>query len=276
MKFLYVDESGNSGNDRFLCFFGVQIDAYKLKKAMQVARPVFDDVQAAFGEPLKELKSSRMVNGAGGWKRVDAETRKNLFLRLCALLSDVAGIGLVYVVDRERYAQTTVHERPAWASTPWLTGATAIALQAQRLNQRAKNNKGLTVLIFDDNKVELPRLSDFLVASSADADAYYERTPKDDPFGCIVDTAFSIQSHHSQLVQVADACSYAVRRRAELEQDNGGEEWPGEHAFFREASAKFAPRVRFPAKTWAAEPHCGCAGWLRAVGCPNVKEWMEA
>ena len=43
MKFVYVDESGNSNEDRFLTFFGVQVDAYKLKASLKKLRPLLQD-----------------------------------------------------------------------------------------------------------------------------------------------------------------------------------------------------------------------------------------
>lgn len=273
MKFLYVDESGNRNDDRFLTFFGVQIDAYKLKAAMRVARPILRDVADAFPENLNELKTSRMVNGCGGWRHVEPATRKQLFRRLCGFLANVSGVGLLYVLDRERYASAGV-DRPQWATTPWMTGAISIAMFAQSLNQVAKNNKGLTVLIFDDNKVELPKLSAFLVESCPDVDEFYGRSGKAEPFDHIVDTAFAIKSEQSELVQVSDACAYAIRRKAELELGGEEEAWKGEQDFIHQVCSEFAPRVRFPARTWVASPHCRCAEWVRDVGCQDLKRWV--
>ena len=274
MKFLYVDESGNRNDDKFLTFFGVQIDAYKLKAAMRVARPILRDVAAAFPGNLKELKTSRMVNGHGGWRRVNPDIRKRLFLRLCGFLSDVSGVGLTYILDRDRYAEHSGKDRPQWAVTPWLTGAISIAMFAQSLNQTAKNNKGLTVLIFDDNEVELPKLSSFLVESCVDVDEFYGRSMTAEPFDHIVDTAFAIKSEQSELVQVSDACAYALRRKAELKLGGKQEEWEGELDLMRQACGKFAGRVRFPARTWVANPHCQCAKWIVDVAPPDLRKWV--
>lgn len=274
MKFLYVDESGNSNEDRFLTFFGVQIDAYKLKASMKVARPLLRDVANAFPENLRELKTSRMVNGKGGWRNVDPEERKCLFLRLCAFPSEVSGRGIAFIVDRERYADAD-NNCPGWAATPWLTGAISIAMFAQSLNQDLQKNKGLTVLIFDDNKVELPKLSSFLVESCPDVDEFYARSAKAEPFDHIIDTAFAIKSEQSELVQVSDACAYAIRRKAELELGGEEEEWDGELDLMQQACGKFASRVQFPKRTWVASPHCQCAAWVRDIGCPDLNKWVS-
>jgi hypothetical protein len=273
MKFVYVDESGNSNEDRFLTFFGVQIDVYRLKASLRAVRPLLQDVANAFPEDLQELKTSKMVNGRGGWRNVEPEVRKDLFRRLCAYPRSVSARAYAYIVDRQKYA--AAHDQcPDWASTAWMTGAIAVAAFAQRLNQKQLKNKGLTVLVFDDNKAELPKLSSFLVDSCPAVDEYYGRSANAEPFDHIVDTAFAIKSEQSDLVQVSDACAYAIRRKAELELGKDSEEWDGELELVRGACAAFGSRVDFPTGTWVANPHCKCARWIRDLGHPELKKWV--
>ena len=274
MKFLYVDESGNGNKDPYLVFFGLQVDAYKLKKAMRDARPLLAAVSDAFPEELRELKSSRMVNGRGGWRKVAPNLRKDLFHRLCRYVSQVSATGFAFVIERAKYDASSCP--PVWASTPWLTGAVTIAMFVQRQNQRIASNKGLTVMIFDDNKFELPKLSNFLIESCRDVDEYYERSSKAEPFDHIVDTAFAIKSEHSRLVQVSDACAYAIRRRAEIELGKTNQEWDGELAFIKNAFRGFSSRICYPTKTWTGSPWCAAVCWIREVGIPDFKKWMES
>jgi len=56
------------------------------------------------------------------------------------------------------------------------------------------------------------------------------RTAKD-RFDQIINTAFAIKSHHSSLVQVADAICYVYRRHLELASQ--AEAWAGEKAYIR-------------------------------------------
>lgn len=100
MKFLYVDESGLQEKDRFLVFFGVLIDGYRLKKAMRAARPMLDEIQKAYPHQFRELKSSRLVNGIGAWRQVDAEERKRLFVKLCSYPALAATHGYAYILDK--------------------------------------------------------------------------------------------------------------------------------------------------------------------------------
>jgi hypothetical protein len=277
MKFVYVDESGDGSSSPHLAFFGLHVDAYRLKKVMRDARNLFKDVEAAYPEPLRELKASRLMNGIGGWRHVDAESRKALFLRLCGFVKESGCHGLAYVLDCNTYvAKRTGSGRPSWASTPWLSSATAIVLMVQAINQKVANNKGLSLLVFDDNRAELPTLSEFLTCSCDSADDYYGRTRRSEPFDHIVDTAFAIKSEHSTLVQVADACAYALRRCAELEMAGQTEAWTGESAFVRQCVASFADRLKFPPKTWVANPACDDATWMRDVSIPKFKQWVAA
>lgn len=276
MKFLYVDESGLREEDRFLVFFGVLVDGYRLKKTMREVRPRLDALSEAYPNDLRELKSSRLVNGRGAWGRVDAEDRKRLFSDLCGFVSVAGAHGYTYVLDKTVFAdRRDAGELPVWTSTPWLTGATALSMLVQRDHQRLTNNKGLTVVIFDDNKQELPKLSDFLLASSCDVDVYYERKRRAEPFDQIIDTAFAIKSDHSRLVQIADACAYAIRRLAELH--HGGEEaWPGEAGLFQIVVGLFSDRMKFPARTWVPNPHCDAARLIKELGIPNLNRWIQA
>ena len=276
MKFVYVDESGNNNEDRFLAFFGIQIDGYRLKKAMREVKPVLEKVANAYPGDLREIKSSRMVNGKSAWRGVDPDIRKGLFLDLCGFPATIGARAYAFVLDRQPYNASNIGQaQTPWRSTPWLAGATAIALFAQRTNQGDSNNKGLTVLIFDDNKVELPKLSEYLISSSTDADEFYGRTAKSDPFDHIIDTAFAIKSEHSTLVQISDACAYALRRRAELTIGGREEEWNGETGFIEKAFGLFSSRVQFPAKTWVKNPSCDAACWIRDVGISAFDKWVK-
>jgi hypothetical protein len=231
MKFVYVDESGSAADPIFV-FFGLQVDAYRLKKVMRDADALFEKVAAAYPEGLRELKSSRMVNGVGGWRKVDPVVRKDLFLALCSFVDGAKASGYTFALRTAQYEELRdKFNLGTWLATPWLAGATTLSMFAQKTNQGESNNKGMTVLIFDDNKAELPQLSDFIVSSCAEVDEYYERAKRTEPFDTIIDTAFGIKSDHSTLVQISDACAYAIRRTAELEICGLDPAWDGEGAF---------------------------------------------
>ena len=99
-----------------------------------------------------------------------------------------------------------------------------LAAIIQKKMQKTKKNKGLTVFICDDNKKEMENFSDALyggdqwfdpiyqVSKTKRGDTVWLDVPASARFDQIVNSAFAIKSHHSSLVQVADAVSYVYRR----------------------------------------------------------------
>jgi hypothetical protein len=124
--------------------------------------------------------------------------------------------------------------------TYWITAAMFVAAFVQRKMQAVKKNKGLTVLIFDDNRREMPNLSDALYAADPWYDPIYQTRKKGESawkeisegtrFNQIVNSAFAIKSYHSSFIQVADAVCYVYRRHLELKTDK--EAWAGEKKYF--------------------------------------------
>jgi hypothetical protein len=103
-----------------------------------------------------------------------------------------------------------------------------IALQMQKANQGSAKNKGHTILIFDDNKVKADPLSELLWQPPEWSDDYYKKTTKQIRLNQIVDTTFTIKSHHAGLVQVADLFAFIFRRYSEMKDFGKREEWLGE------------------------------------------------
>ena len=111
-------------------------------------------------------------------------------------------------------------------------------------------NKGHTVFIYDDNKWENANLSEALHNANPWFDPIYQTSKKkrgktiwcevsdDERFNQIINTAFSIKSDHSSLIQVADAVCYAYRRHLELKSIR--ERWDGEREYFASLVAKLS------------------------------------
>ena len=102
------------------------------------------------------------------------------------------------------------------------------ALQIQKANQKSGNSTVRTFLIFDDNKTKANKLIKLLWKPPDWTDDDYGRKKGQDPLDQIIDTPFSIKSHHAGLVQVADLLAFILRRYAEIEDYNAEEAWPGE------------------------------------------------
>jgi hypothetical protein len=243
MKFAYIDESGSTEEGDVFVMAGLLIDAYRLRK--YTCR--FDQDLTAFmakhpGAP-NELKTKAFINGRGGWNKVAADDRKQFLTDTCALAAEVSSIyGFGMSFERFNAACASGAYTTPCASNYWALNGMFVSGLIQKKVQGKSNNKGLTVLIFDDNKAHMPKVSDGLYLAEPWFDAIYQPTRKvkgknqwgelkqPDRFGHIINTAFAIKSQHSSLVQVADAVSYVYRRHLELTAQP--EAWAGEQALY--------------------------------------------
>lgn len=271
MKICYVDESGNSNEDDCLVMVGILVDAVRLNRTRQEFAEIFDDIEALFDESLRELKGAKIIHGRDRWRKIDPEQRKRIASLLCDWLVERKHKLVLAAVCRESLRQCPCDGAPDKLGNPWLAGALHVALQIQKANQGKEKNKGNTLLIFDENKKKADCLSEFLWTPPAWTDDYYGRGRKQERLDQIIDTTFTIKSHHAGLVQVADLFAFIFRRYSELHDYGEEEEWPGERSvmdgYVRTISQSLLPRsARWPARTSSA-----CAKWFNAIAPHSLK-----
>ena len=243
MKFIYVDESGSRDEGDVFVMCGLMVDAYKLRKKTTDFDEKLGALHGRHPGVSTELKTKRFIDGKGGWREIPAQERKDFLTDVCRLAvangGKLFGLGLSFA--RFDGATNEEHGHP-FGSSYWIASSMFTAALVQKKMQRVKNRKGLTVVIMDDNKVEMPRLSDGLYSGEDWYDGLYKcrvtkrnkssweaRSPAD-RFDQIVNTAFAIKSDHSSLVQVSDAICYVYRRHLELTVST--EKWDGERDFY--------------------------------------------
>ncbi len=244
MKFIYVDESGSAGDSDVFVMCGLMVDAYKLRKKTADFDKMLAEFLARHPGPSTELKTSKFINGKGGWSKFPADERKDFLRRICELAVANGGklFGIALSFEQFNKACVAGHGHP-FDKSYWIAGGMFTCALVQKKMQRIKNSKGLTVVIMDDNKVEMPKLSDGLYDANAWFDGLYQLRGKrrgqtvwvprgrEDRFDHIINSAFAIKSHHSSLVQVADAICYVYRRHLELKACD--EAYPGETAYYQ-------------------------------------------
>ena len=275
MKFAYIDESGSTDEGDVFVMAGLLIDAYRLRK--YTSR--FDQELAAFlakhpGAP-NELKTKAFINGRGGWNTVSADDRKQFLTDMCVLAAEVSSIyGFGMSFERFYEACGSGNYTTPCAGNYWALNGMFVSGLIQKKMQGQSNNKGLTVLIFDDNKAHMPKVSDGLYLAEPWFDALYQQTKKvrglnqwgelkqPQRFDHIINTAFAIKSQHSSLVQVADAVSYVYRRHLELTAQP--EAWAGEQAFYSGLIARLDAKRKRLGRT----PDAECINFYTAVKHP--------
>jgi len=222
-----------------------------------------------------ELKTKRMIDGEGGWSKVDAADRKRFLADVCDLAAECASIfAMAFSFEKFETAVAGPHKQP-FGKSYWVGAATFIAGLIQQRMQKVRKNKGLTVLICDDNKREMQTLSDALHDANPWFDPLYATSRskggrivwnevlEEQRFDHIVNTAFAIKSQHSSLIQVADAVAYIHRRHLELMSEQ--EKWVGEKEYFAGLVDRLPKRERL-----GHNPGGPCIDFYKAA---HHKEW---
>jgi len=245
MKFIYVDESGGRDQNDVFTMCGLMVDAYKLRKKTEDFDQLLEGIYSQYPGVRKDLKTTKFINGDGGWSKVPADERKALLYQLCELAvsngGKIFGIGLSF----SRFdAAAQVGLGQPFGKNYWLASAMFLCGVIQKRMQAVSESKGLTVVIMDDNKQEMPGLAEALNKNNAWYDALYQVQEEKrgvkrwvpradaDRFDQIVNTPFAVKSDHSSLVQVADAISYVYRRHLELMALP--EVWSGEKQYYEQ------------------------------------------
>lgn len=156
MKICYVDESGNQSTDPCLIMVGLLVDALRLHRTREEFGDIFDTVKENFEEDLKELKGSKMLFGRDRWRKIDPAIRKGIAERLCAWLCERKHHVVLAAIDKAKFEKQKSSSLPDFTNDPWLASAVHVALQVQKSNQGKSHNKGLTFLVFDENKANSP------------------------------------------------------------------------------------------------------------------------
>ncbi len=224
---------------------GLLIDAYRLRKYTAEFDRLIKNLLDEYKKSPKELKTSLFINGKKKWGQVDAKRRKEVLNDICNLAASCSKIFAVGFSFKNFYAAVEeADEDLPFDNDHWVAAAMFISALIQKKMQKEASNKGLTVLIFDDNKMDMPKVSDLLHTAPEWFDGLYQRTKSksgqrtwvpvkpENRFNKIINSAFAIKSEHSSLVQVSDAVSYVYRRYLELIDNT--ENWKGEREYYKE------------------------------------------
>ena len=247
MKFAYVDESKK---DDIFVMAGILIDATKLKKYTDEFDALLKDVLERIGRrkkcPPDELKTSLFIKGKRKWGVIDGEERQKILQGICDILKDSAKAKIyAYCLSVSSFGK---HSESTLTSNKrhWHAAAMYIACLIQKkMVMKTDKNKGLTVLIYDHNARDFSRLSDTLYQPSSWYDdicrakkgGKWQTITDENRFDQIINTAFSMKSQHSSLIQVADAVAHIYRRHIELE-DGSKENWDDEKDYYSDLVLK--------------------------------------
>jgi len=211
MKFAYVDETGGDDQTDVFVMTSLLVDAFRLRTCTADCDALVASSLARWKRRPRELKTKRLIEGKGGWSKIDAEERATFVRGLLDIALKYTRIFPV-AFSCKQFAETAAsgeYHQPF--DSHWLGAEMFVSALIQRKMQEEEKNKGHTVLIFDDNKYEMTKLSDML----HDADPWFDHlycvsrmkkgklvweVPAVERFNQIINTAFAIKSHHSSLI----------------------------------------------------------------------------
>jgi hypothetical protein len=206
-----------------------------------------------------------MIFGRDRWRKVNPETRKRIAGYLRNWISERKHYIALSAIDRCKLKNDKTPNLPPACRDAWLAGGLHIALQLQKANQGKDKNKGHTFLIFDDNKAKADALSDLLWQPPNWTDDFYGKEKKQHRLDQIVDTTFSIKSHHAGLVQVADLFAFIFRRYAEMKDFGQPQEWPGEQTLIDGYVTTLTERLLPRSCRWPARQNGASSRWFNSI-----------
>ena len=240
MKACYIDESGHCGKtynpaQPVEVLVGVLTDFYGLFKTQREQDAIIKKLNA-LNIPISELKASQMYRGQGPWHGIDYKTRHGIIEGILQWSVDRKCKFIISPIDGNKFF--TRKAKGCRVSTsllyPYESGAFNSILAVQRMNAGEKNNKGKTVMVFDEQSDHDGRLLQMLDSDLTFTDGYtgyvYKPKSKSNPprLEELVDVPFFSKSHQSKAIQLADLAAFVVNKYLLLTVYGQPEKFPGE------------------------------------------------
>ncbi len=212
MKFIYIDESGNTGwnlkdtNQPFHFLAALSVDEKYIMGAQSaiknIASHYFPNI---FNEDKFEFHGTELRKGVGYFKGIKPDTRIQIAIELMKILAeykiDVFTIG----INKEKY-YSNVHPHQA-----------AFVLLVERLNPYLKKSKQLGLMVCDENHdIEQPIINDLSRFQEYSTNFGYKSVKVTE----IVDSVHFVKSHNNPIIQLADMVAYFINRHKLMSKKN--------------------------------------------------------
>lgn len=227
----YIDESGHCGQkldpqQPVEVVVGVLNDLVsKLPKTQRELLDIINDL-TRLDIKVRELKAADAYRGRKAWSGVSAEIRKQVFREVLEFAKERSCKYLIAPIDSAKFFERkrqgcSIAARLAY---PYEAGAMNIVLGVQRMQKSAKNNKGRTFVVFDEQQGHDTNLKKILlnVGELDWTDPYTgyvvkKKAKKQEPrLDQIFDIPYFSPSHGSIVIQLADWAAFVVNRYLQL------------------------------------------------------------
>ncbi|MBN2840128.1 MAG: DUF3800 domain-containing protein [Coriobacteriia bacterium] len=240
MYICYVDESGHCGKKtnpqqpvQVMC--GVVSDLTKLFKTQREHAEIIG-ILNKYGIPLSELKGSEAYRGRGHWKNVPAAARDTVYETILGWAAERSCKFIVCPIDSATFfsKKSAGCADSARLCYPYEASALNVLLALQRFHEPKKNNKGRTVVVFDEQLDHDSNLLSIVAGDLAFTDSYTgynaasKAKSKPPRLDQVVDVPHFSKSHLAVLIQVADWAAFVANKYLLLTVYNQPEAYPGE------------------------------------------------
>jgi hypothetical protein len=224
MYVCYVDESGHCGKKynadqpvEVLC--GVLTDVSKLFKTQREHSEILQILNER-EIPLEELKANEAYRGRKSWADVPPEVRDRVFELVLQWAHERSCKYVVCPIDSKKFfdQKKTGCDVSKSLCHPYETGAMNIVLAIERLHKSKKNNKGKTLIIFDEQNNHDKNILTILEDDLSFTDPYtgYKEKPRAknqvQRLNQIIDVPHFSKSHLSVMIQIADWVAFVVNK----------------------------------------------------------------
>ncbi|MBK7652436.1 MAG: DUF3800 domain-containing protein [Flammeovirgaceae bacterium] len=236
----YIDESGHNGRKfnpeqpvEVLC--GVLTDMTKLFKTQKEFLSIVNKI-TGLDIQINELKASNVYRGRKQWGKVEAAKRFELIEDILLWTEERKCKYLVCPIDTQKFfdLKASGNQFAELFKCPYEAGAINVLLALQRHQDSKKNNKGKTLVVFDEQKAHDDNLVKILASDRAFTDSFTGFVPKTkskvEPkrLDQIIDIPYFSPSHLSILIQLADWAAFIINRYLLLSVYHVQESYEGE------------------------------------------------
>jgi len=269
MKFCYADESGTS-NEPYAVMVGLVVDAARMHVTKADWRDLLNALSEIAGREVSEIHTVDFYPGNTPWRGLPGDFRASVITAVFEWLA-IRKHQIVYsAVDTQRFESAFRTEAPAGdVETLWRFMALHISLALQKHHQTISNNKGNTVLIFDNEHREERGFVDLILNPPEWTDTYYTYKSGQPRLDQIIDVPYFVDSCHVGLIQVADLISYFLRRHIEIQEGVIPPRYDGENRLVTGWAEMVLSQSIPKQRMYPTRGRCECADlfWRYAPAC---------
>jgi hypothetical protein len=217
MKFCYIDESG-TGEEPYAVMVGIVVDTYRMGITKNEWAVLLNNLSKLLGKQISEIHTAGFYKGNGIWHGLNGKTRAEIISSIFEWLKQ-RNHSIVYTaVDKAKFKEDFSKEPlpKELDNNLWCFMALHICLALQKCHKKIEENKGNTLLIFDNKETEKERITKLIMNCPDWTDSYYGRVKKQEKLDQIIDAPYFADSKHVGLIQVADFVSFFLRRYIEI------------------------------------------------------------